>query len=139
MRTASHQRFAFLLSFFPLPLTLALPLTPSFAPSTNCRYSSCILPPYLLVLGLGIIAGLLDALEFGEVLLAVRTRKGPAHVASLAYALARYLDVYWPSAYGVYLRCVCCGRCRPFVLGADRHRGRRPAARHGVGKPAVAN
>ena len=21
----------------------------------------------------------------------------------------RLLDVYWPSAYGVYLRCVCCG------------------------------
>jgi hypothetical protein len=43
-----------------------------------------------LIQRLGIIAGLLDALEFGEVLLAVRTRKGPAHIASLAYALARY-------------------------------------------------
>jgi len=43
-----------------------------------------------LIQRLGIIARLLDALECGEVLLAVRTRKGPAHIASLAYALARY-------------------------------------------------
>ena len=43
-----------------------------------------------LIQRLGIIARLLDALECGEVLLAVRTSKGPAHIASLAYALARY-------------------------------------------------
>ena len=43
-----------------------------------------------LIQRLGIIARLLDALECGEVLLAVRTRKGPAHIASLAHALARY-------------------------------------------------
>ena len=46
-----------------------------------------------LIQRLGIIARLLDALECGEVLLAVRTRKGPAHIASLATSmpcLARY-------------------------------------------------
>lgn len=61
-----------------------------------------------LIQRLGIIARLLDALECGEVLLAVRTRKTPAHVASLACAWARYAVrtvvsiVTKRSAYGIH-------------------------------------
>jgi len=53
------------------------------------------LPPYLLVLGLGIIAGLLDALEFGEVLLAVRTRK-----VGVSQSFAKFREKFARSAAG---------------------------------------
>ena len=42
-----------------------------------------------LIQRFGVIACILDALKFGEICLAVRACKGPAHVASLACALAR--------------------------------------------------